>query len=73
MSKIKFKNKLLLNKEVVANINNDDMENIKGGDDQLMISSRNNCTGFLCCDPGYSDYCCTSNDTDSCLTIAVPS
>lgn len=40
------------------------MDQIKGGDD--CISSVRNCTGFLCCDPDYSDLCRTLNDRQSC-------
>jgi natural product precursor len=60
MKKIKLNNKLQLNKETIAKLNNDELKNVKGGEEQtLSITSRctwtaycqktRTCNSFTCC------------------------
>ncbi|MCZ4693789.1 hypothetical protein DWB61_09745 [Ancylomarina euxinus] len=56
--------KLSLKKTVISNLTDSEQEEIQGG-----ISSRRNCTGFMCCDPSFSDTCCTSKYINSCDII----
>ena len=50
MKKVKLNSKLSLNKETIANLNNDDLNNIKGGADN---SQKSDCCGYtkteICC------------------------
>lgn len=49
MKKIKLDGKLKLNKETIAKLNNEQMDNVKGGALTSIISCKNG--GSRCCDP----------------------
>ncbi|MUP15130.1 hypothetical protein GNY21_08450 [Ancylomarina sp. M3P] len=54
--------KLSLKKTIISNLTDSEQEEIQGG-----LSSRRNCTGFLCCDQCFTgDSCCTSGKNISC-------
>lgn len=55
--------KLALKKETISKLNDSNMGEIIGGDE--FLSSRNDCTGFLCCDPSLNCHC-TSDEHQSC-------
>lgn len=63
MKKVKFTGKLNLNKETVAKLNDEQMTNIKGGDDilwSLIWCSRNCATGseYTCSGWSHQDVTC---------------
>lgn len=45
------KKKLTLNKSVISKLTKAELAKVIGGDEDLIGSSRSDCTGFLCCDP----------------------
>ncbi|MCZ4693791.1 hypothetical protein DWB61_09735 [Ancylomarina euxinus] len=51
--------KLSLKKTIISNLTDSEQEEIQGG-----LSSRRNCTGFLCCNPEPTQSCpnCTNQD-----------
>jgi hypothetical protein len=60
MKKVKFNGKLSLNKETIANLNNDNLENIKGGAGP---------TGSCSCD--CTKTCPCTNMESACKTTSV--
>lgn len=77
----KPKIKLSLNKETIARLNAIQLNNLRGGDDVpadgqdpngdtanggiAFLSSINQCTGFMCCDPHHTDFCVTKQDEEN--------
>jgi hypothetical protein len=76
--------KLQLNKETIANLNELEMSMINGanqnqgevnydadGNAIAFLSSIKKCTGFMCCEPGYTNTCVTEQDPDRTLVCNV--
>jgi hypothetical protein len=67
------KGKLQLKKQAVSNLSANELSTFKGGNEEAWTTSKNVCTGFLCCYPpiGITTNLCTVTNCTTLTTILL--